>query len=106
MTFRRVLQLSLALLFGTLLLAVASPAGAVDNPDYTAPPPTTVVTTPPTSPEANVRDREVVTAVAVTPVRSQMAITGTDALQLGALGAALVAVGGVVLVARRRSAAA
>lgn len=105
MTFRRVLQVSLAVLFGSVLLSVASPAGAVDNPDYTAPPPTTVVTTPPTTTEA-VSRREVVTAVAVTPVRSQMAITGADVAQLAALGTGLLAVGAVVLVARRRTAAA
>lgn len=102
MTFRRVLQLSLALLFGSLALAVASPAGAVDNPDYTAPPPTTVITTPPTEPETASR-REVATAVAVSPVRSQMAITGSDVAQLAALGTGLVVVGAVVLVARRRT---
>lgn len=106
MTFRRVLQLSLSLLFGTLLLAsLAGPAGAVDNPDYTAPPPTTVVTTPPDTPQTASR-REVVTAVAVAPVRSQMAITGADVAQTAGLGVGLVALGTVVLISRKRTSAA
>ncbi len=98
MSLPRMLSLTLALGVGALLLA-ASPAGAAENPDYTAPPPATVVTTPP--PATSVK-----TAVAVTPARTSLAITGSDATGMAVLGAGLVAAGGGVLVVRRRKAAA
>ncbi|MGN6693555.1 MAG: LPXTG cell wall anchor domain-containing protein [Aquihabitans sp.] len=97
MSLRRTLALTLALVVGTLLWA-ASPAGATENPDYTAPPPPTTVTTP--TPTTGVK-----TAVAVTPVRTRLAITGSDTTGLAVIGASLVAVGTGVLVARRRRAA-
>jgi LPXTG-motif cell wall-anchored protein len=98
MSLRRLLALTAALVIGGLLWS-AAPAGATENPDYTAPPPTTIVTTPPpTTP--------VKTAVAVTPLRTRLAITGSDAAMTAALGAGLVAAGAGILVIRRRKAAA
>ncbi len=98
MSMRRILSLTVALVLAGLLWS-AAPAGAAENPDYTAPPPTTIVTTPqPTT--------EVKTAVAVTPVRTRLAITGSDATGTVVLGAGLVAVGAGLLVLRRRKLAA
>ena len=97
MSLRRTLHLTLAIVVGALLWS-AAPAGATENPDYTAPPPTTVITTPP--PAAKVK-----TAVAVTPLRTRLAITGSDATGTAVLGAGLVALGAGVLVVRRRTAA-
>lgn len=100
MSLRRTLSLTVALLVAGLFWASAStPAGAVENPDYTAPPPTTIVTTPPPT-------TAVKTAVAVTPVRTRLAITGSDATGTVLLGAGLVAVGAGLLVVRRRKLAA
>ena len=96
MSLRRTLPLTLALVLGSLLWATS--AGATENPDYTAPPPTTVITTPP--PVTKVK-----TAVAVTPVRTRLAITGTDATGTVVLGAGLITLGAGVLVLRRRKAA-
>jgi LPXTG-motif cell wall-anchored protein len=96
---RRMLSLVAALVVGVLVLA--APAGATENPDYTAPPPTSVVTSPPPSTPAKVK-----TAVAVTPARTRLAITGTDATGTVVVGVGLVALGAGVLVVRRRRAAA
>lgn len=96
MSLPRTLSLTLALVVGSLLLA--GPAGATENPDYTAPPPTTVITTPPPA-------TKVKTAVAVTPVRTRLAITGSDATGTVLFGAGLVAAGVGVLVVRRRKVA-
>ncbi|HWJ98152.1 MAG TPA: LPXTG cell wall anchor domain-containing protein [Acidimicrobiales bacterium] len=98
MSLRRLLLPSLALVVGGLLW-VASPAGATENPDYTAPPPTTIVTTP-------VPTTAVKTAVAVTPVRTRLAITGSNATGTAVVGASLVALGAGVLAIRRRRATA
>jgi LPXTG-motif cell wall-anchored protein len=94
MTLRRMLSLALALLVGSLLWA-ASPAGATENPDYTAPAPTTTVTSP--TPTTGVK-----TAVAVTPVRTRLAITGSDSTALALIGGSCVALGVGILVVRRR----
>jgi LPXTG-motif cell wall-anchored protein len=98
MSLRRTLSLTVALVVASLMWA-ASPAGATENPDYTAPPPTTVITTP--APAAKVK-----TAVAVTPARTRLAITGSDATGTVVLGLGLVAVGAGLLVVRRRKVAA
>lgn len=99
MSLRRTLSLTVALVVASLMWA-ASPAGATENPDYTAPPPTTVVTTPqPTT-------TGVKTAVAVTPVRTRLAITGSDATGTVVVGVSLVALGAGVMVIRRRKLAA
>ena len=87
-----------AALLGAVLLAGGTPAGAVDNPDYTSPPPTTVVTTPTSAQPA----QKVQTAVVVRPVRSRLAITGADVGQSAEIGGALVLVGAGLLVIRRR----
>ena len=99
MSLRRMLSSALVLVIAGLLWT-SSPAGATENPDYTAPPPTTIVSTPTptTSP--------VKTAVAVTPVRTRLAITGSDATGTVVVGVTLVALGAGVLVVRRRRAAA
>ena len=92
--------IAIAALIGVLVFSMGSPAGAIDNPDYTSPPPTTVVT-PPTPRSV----QRVQTAVTVRPVRSQLAITGSDVSQLVVIGGVLVAVGAGMLVVRRRAAA-
>jgi LPXTG-motif cell wall-anchored protein len=97
MSLRRILHLTVSLVIGVLVVS-AVPAGATENPDYTAPPPTTVVTSPaPTS--------EVQTAVKVTPVRTRLAITGSDATGMVAVGVSLITLGTGVLIVRRRKAA-
>ena len=93
MTIRRSLQVFLALVVAVMALGMARPAGAVDNPDYTAPPPASVVETNTPVP---------VQQVQTVAVPERLAITGSDSAQLVAFGAALVAGGAVVLVARRR----
>jgi LPXTG-motif cell wall-anchored protein len=100
MSLRRTLSLTVALVVAGLFWASA-PAGAVENPDYTAPPPTTIVTTPTPTTTAAVK-----TAVAVTPVRTRLAITGSDATGTVVLGAGLVTLGAGLLVLRRRKLAA
>ena len=102
MVSRRSFQALLAATVVGALLFLGSAAGAVDNPDYTAPPPTTPTTTPPTVGHKVTQPKHVETAVAVTPVRSRLAITGSDVGQTAAFGAGLVLIGGIVLVARRR----
>jgi LPXTG-motif cell wall-anchored protein len=97
----RHVAIAIAALIGVLVFSMGSPAGAVDNPDYTSPPPTTVVT-PPTTPR---RVQRVQTAVTVRPLRSQLAITGSDVTQLAVIGGVLVAVGAAMLVLRRRAVA-
>ena len=82
--------------FVLALLGVASPAGALDNPDYTAPPPTTPVTSPKPPPPVE-------TAVNAAPVRTRLAITGSDATGLAIVGGSCVAIGAGLLVVRRRS---
>lgn len=82
------------------LLSVASPAAALDNPDYTVPPPSTVITTPP---PATPTTAPVQTAVRREVVRTRLAITGSSAGVVAAVGATLVGLGAVALVLRRRS---
>jgi len=94
MSLRRTFALLASVVVASLLWT-AAPAGATENPDYTAPPPTTVITTP--APPTKVK-----TAVAVTPVRTRLAITGSDATGTVLLGAGLIAVGAGFLVVRRR----
>src|SRR3954463_3022025 len=100
MAFRRSTQAILAAVLVGALLYIGSAAGAVDNPDYTSPPPSTVPTT--TVPVQQIR--KVPTVVNVTPLRSKLAITGSDVGQLAVIGTSLVLAGGIVLVLRRRAA--
>ncbi|MEZ5182800.1 MAG: LPXTG cell wall anchor domain-containing protein [Acidimicrobiales bacterium] len=97
---RRLLAL-LALVLTLGVAATAAPAGAVDNPTYTAPPPATTITTP--APPAP--DDEVVTAVKVEAQRSRLAITGSDETGLAVIGGGLLLAGAAVLVVRRRAGA-
>jgi LPXTG-motif cell wall-anchored protein len=96
MSMRRIASLLLAVLIGAAVLGGAAPAGAVDNPNYTAPPPTTPVTSPQPA-------RQVETAVTAAPVRTRLAITGSDATGLALLGGSLLLGGAAVLALRRRS---
>ena len=98
MSFRRLLRPLLVVAVVVGLWAVASPAGAVDNPAYSSPPPSTVVTT--TTPTSS---SQVETAVQVAPVRDTLAITGSDATGLAVIGSVLVLVGVGALVLRRRN---
>ena len=98
----RLSALVFAGLLGFVALGLAAPAGAVDNPAYTSPPPSTVVTTTSmgTTPQA------VKTVVNVRPIRSRLAITGSDVGQTAAVGAVLLLSGVGVMVLRRRPSAA
>lgn len=96
--FRRLLRPLVAVVVVVGLWAVASPAGAVDNPAYSSPPPSTVVTT--TAPTSS---NQVETAVQVAPARDTLAITGSDATGLAVIGSILVLVGAGALVLRRRN---
>lgn len=109
MRTRLLTSLAAALLVACAVLAMANPAGAVENPDYTAPPPSTIIAPGPsagTDPPASQPVRKVTTAVAVRPMRTQLAITGSDLAQTAAVGSALLAIGAVLLVLRRRAPAA
>jgi LPXTG-motif cell wall-anchored protein len=102
MPMRRTIQLlaaSCAMVLSCTALVLGSPAGALDNPDYTVPPPATVITTPPpTAPTTPA----VQTAVRREAVRTRLAITGSSANFAAALGATLVGLGAAALVLRRR----
>lgn len=98
MSVRRSLQLALTALVAVVALAVAVPAGAVANPDYTAPPPAETVTTPPP-----VRQVTSASSVAAAPSRQRLPITGSDTAQLAVLGGLLVAGGAGLVLVRRRS---
>lgn len=96
MSLRRNLQLALTALVAVVALSLAVPAGAVGNPDYTAPPPAETVTTPPPA-------RQVTTAASA-PSRQSLPITGSDAAQLALVGGLLVVGGAGLVAARRRTA--
>ncbi len=98
MSLRRFLQLTVALVVATLALSLGSAAGAVDNPDYTAPPPSTPVTNP-----EPVQVRKI-TETAAVPARQWMPITGSDVTGMAVVGGLLVAGGAGLLVVRRRTA--
>ena len=107
MSLRRSLTFVFALAVAALALGIATPAGAVDNPDYTAPAPTTVVptsvqaeTTPETTPQA------VKQTTAVPAANQRLAITGSDAAQMAVVGVALLGAGGAIMAVRRRVSAA
>ncbi len=110
MTVRRTLQTALVLLVAALTITVGSAAGAVENPDYTAPPPSTPVSVLPVKVDA-VRAQPAVAANSTRGVadpsaaNQRLAITGSETTQLVALGALLVAGGAGLVAVRRRTAA-
>lgn len=106
MTVRRTLKTALVLLAAAFALTVGSAAGAIENPDYTAPPPSTPVTVLPARVDA-VRAQPAVAAPSNPSVANQrLAITGSETTQLVVVGALLVAGGAGLMVARRRTASA
>lgn len=110
MTVRRTLKTALLLLVAAFTITVGSVAGAVENPDYTAPPPSTPVTVLPAKIDA-VRARPAVAASSdksvanASEANQRLAITGSETTQLVAIGALLVAGGASLLIVRRRAAA-
>ena len=110
MIVRRTLQTALAVLVAVVAITVGSAAGAIENPDYTAPPPATPVSVVPVKVDA-IRVQPAVTADLNTRVaepaaaNQQLAITGSETMQLVALGALLVAGGAGLMVVRRRTTA-
>lgn len=85
-------------LFGVLAagmtLLAPNAAGAVENPDYTAPPPPEVIETDP--PVA-------ISRVAAPAARStQLPVTGADVTQVLLLGGGLIVIGGAMVAGRRR----
>ncbi len=94
----RLLVLVFAALVGLAALAgTGSVAGAVENPDYTAPPPSSV-----TNNSVPTLRQTTSTSTAATPSTQRLAITGAETTQLVAIGGVLVAAGAVTLVVRRR----
>jgi len=103
MAANRAIKTFLALVAATLVLSIGSAAGAVDNPDYTAPAPAVEVANsmPP------IQAVKATPAAAVDPAstRTSMALTGADIAQFAAIGAVLVIGGfGLVMVRRRQTA--
>ena len=82
-------------------LAMGSMAGAVDNPDYTAAPPSMPMVQ---SLPAVIQKARNVPAAPSVPVtnRTKMPVTGSDLVQLFAMGAVLVVGGAALLTVRRR----
>jgi LPXTG-motif cell wall-anchored protein len=117
MSLRAPLKLVSASLVAAATLFLGPVAGAVENPDYTAPAPTVVVADPANgsisvgAPRSNAvaavpgAGAATSTAATATAARQRLAITGSDTAQLAVLGAVLVAVGAGALVLRRRSTA-
>lgn len=99
MSLRRSFTLAFALAVAALAFGFASPAGAVDNPDYTAPVPSTTV---PVSVVAETTPPAVQKTTAVPAANQRLAITGADSAQLAMFGVVLLAGGGITLAARRR----
>lgn len=101
MTRQRTLQILVVTVISAVTLAVGSVAGAIDNPDYTAPPPTTPVTQALPTVVQTARQTPRTPAVPVSS-RPRMPVTGSDLVQLLAMGAALVVGGAGILTLRRR----
>lgn len=97
MSWRRPLQLLMVLLVAVVGLSLGSAAGAVDNPQYTTPPPASVQSNSTPQPVRKL------TSSAAAPARTRMPITGSDVTQLAIVGAVLVGGGATVLAVRRRS---
>ncbi len=101
MTVRRSTQLLVAVLATVVALALASPAGAIDNPDYTAPAPAEV--TENATPAAQGDAVPAQGRSAGEADREWLPITGSDVITLLGIGAVLVAGGAGVLMVRRRA---
>ena len=97
MSWRRTLQLLAVLLVSVVGLSLGSAAGAVDNPQYTTPPPVSVQ---PNSVPQPVRK---ITSSAAAPARTRMPITGSDVTQLAVIGVVLVGCGATAHAVRRRT---
>lgn len=95
MTLRRMFALTIATLAACLSLALATPAGAVENPSYTAPPPVQPIDSVPPS--------QVMGVQSVAQSRQRLPITGSDVTAFAVIGGLLVAGGAGVMVLRRRS---
>ena len=100
MAQQRLAQGLVASMIAVVALAVGSVAGAVGNPDYTAPPPSTPVVQP--LPAVIQRAQNVPASPSVPATnRSRMPVTGSDLVQLFAMGTVLVAGGAGLLTVRR-----
>ncbi len=86
-----------ALVAGAALFGVPSPAAAVENPEYTSPPPSVAVQS--RTPSVRVA---ATASKASSPSRQRLAITGAESAQMASVGGLLVASGAATLVIRRR----
>ncbi|CAN5874704.1 hypothetical protein BH23ACT2_BH23ACT2_31130 [soil metagenome] len=102
MTLRRSTQLLVAVLATVVALALASPAGAIDNPDYTAPAPAEVTENATPAAQGDAVSAQGRSAGEATD-REWLPITGSDVIALLGIGAVLVAGGAGVLMVRRRA---
>jgi LPXTG-motif cell wall-anchored protein len=101
---RRMIALTVATLAACLTLAFASPAGAVENPNYTVPPPSEPVGSTPQGEQYQVVNRTASPGrTSVAESRQRLPITGSDVTGIAVIGGLLVAGGAVLLTIRRRS---
>lgn len=89
-----------ALLAGATLFGNPSAAGAVDNPDYTAPPPSVAIQN--RTPTVRTASTTSTASKPSAPTRTRLAITGAETTQLVYFGTLLVASGAMTLALRRR----
>lgn len=104
MIVRRTLQTALVLLLAAFTLTLGSAAGAVENPDYTAPPPSTPITVLPARADTARAQPAVAAPSNQGAANQRLAITGSETTQLVVVGALLVAGGAGLMVVRRRTA--
>lgn len=110
MSIRRTIQFATAAVVASVALSIGSPAGAIENPDYTAPAPTKVVNN--ATPQAARKTASAAEPAAAAPASRAAApsdqglpVTGSDVAQLAVIGLILVAAGIGFLGLRRRTAA-
>lgn len=96
-------RLLVAVLAAVFALALASPAGASGNPDYTSPPPGEVTENGTPSAGETAAAPGVASAPAAEADRQWLPITGSDVISLVVMGAVLAAGGAGVLALRRRT---
>lgn len=99
MGIKRVIELAMATLVVTFFVVAGSAAGAQENPDYTAAPPVVENLQEMAPPVVAVRS-----APPASPSATPLPLTGSDVVQLAAIGGLLVAGGAGVMTARRRAA--